>query len=287
MRFAADVVGLSWPARFEPKDALQVVGAGYARTGTQSLKHALTHLGFSVYHMDVVNRNLHTKSVIGHFRGNDSATQAWMDAIVRDGYDATLDFPTCFIATDLAKRFPESKVILTLRDSPAVWMQSYLFLLHAFAPGVGFPYSAVFPFPDMVDAYSNQINCTFRQGVWSPWYMPWVHMTYKAEMDDSTACMRAYESHLAKVRSAVPADQLLEFQPSQGWAPLCEFLGVPVPDTPFPHVNTKADLEYVRLFLAIVAVAWPTAIIGPLVLLFCIVRGCRAAGRASTRPKQD
>ena len=40
----------------------------------------------------------------------------------------------------------------------------------------------------------------------------------------------------------MPADRLLVFDVKQGWEPLCAFLGVLVPDTPFPHVNDHMTL---------------------------------------------
>jgi hypothetical protein len=40
-----------------------------------------------------------------------------------------------------------------------------------------------------------------------------------------------------EVQDTVPADRLLVWSVSDGWEPLCEFLEVPVPDTPFPHLN--------------------------------------------------
>jgi len=42
------------------------------------------------------------------------------------------------------------------------------------------------------------------------------------------------------IRGLVPKDRLLEWCVQDGWGPLCEFLGKPVPDEPFPHVNTAA-----------------------------------------------
>lgn len=39
----------------------------------------------------------------------------------------------------------------------------------------------------------------------------------------------------------VPADKLLVFEVSQGWGPLCNFLGKPVPPQPFPHINDREE----------------------------------------------
>jgi hypothetical protein len=41
----------------------------------------------------------------------------------------------------------------------------------------------------------------------------------------------------------VPPEKLLVFEPGDGWAPLCAFLGVPVPDEPYPQVNSTAEFQ--------------------------------------------
>ncbi len=53
----------------------------------------------------------------------------------------------------------------------------------------------------------------------------------------------AYERHNAAVRSAVPPERLLEWAVGDGWAPLCDRLGVPIPDQPFPWTNTTEQFR--------------------------------------------
>jgi hypothetical protein len=50
-----------------------------------------------------------------------------------------------------------------------------------------------------------------------------------------------FNAHNAAVRAAIPAERLLEFDARQGWAPLCAFLGVPVPETPYPKSNSSEE----------------------------------------------
>ena len=52
-----------------------------------------------------------------------------------------------------------------------------------------------------------------------------------------------YHRHLEEVKAAVPADRLLVFSVAEGWAPLCAFLGLPVPDQPFPRVNDRDAIK--------------------------------------------
>jgi hypothetical protein len=49
--------------------------------------------------------------------------------------------------------------------------------------------------------------------------------------------------HNAHVRKVVPKERLLEWEVTQGWEPLCEFLGKKAPDTAFPRINEGAMLR--------------------------------------------
>ena len=63
------------------------------------------------------------------------------------------------------------------------------------------------------------------------------------DLHDRKRCIAAFERHNAAVCAGVPAGRLLVFDPTQGWGPLCAFLGVPVPDAPFPSVNTTEQFR--------------------------------------------
>ena len=64
-----------------------------------------------------------------------------------------------------------------------------------------------------------------------------------ADWQDETEAKRAYEAHNADVRASVPADRLIDWHPGDGWEPICEKLGLPVPSEPFPHVNTTDEFR--------------------------------------------
>ena len=66
----------------------------------------------------------------------------------------------------------------------------------------------------------------------------------KDTFDDHTdrACaIAAYRANNAAVSATVPADRLLVFHVADGWKPLCDFLGVPVPDTPVPRSHPRDE----------------------------------------------
>ena len=64
------------------------------------------------------------------------------------------------------------------------------------------------------------------------------------------------EAHHNRIRALVPKDQLLEMDLSEGWEPLCKFLGMPVPDEPFPRTNdaAAADSYATRVLLKVLGV---------------------------------
>ena len=74
-------------------------------------------------------------------------------------------------------------------------------------------------------------------------------------LDDVDALKRAFRAHEARVRRTVPADRLLVHRATDGWAPLCAFLGKPIPDAPYPRVNDAASfrrhIHLVQAFLVV------------------------------------
>ena len=71
-----------------------------------------------------------------------------------------------------------------------------------------------------------------------------VWMTW-SEVGDRAKAIAHYQQHIEEVKAAVPPGRLLVFSVDQGWEPLCQFLGVAVPSTPFPNVNDRAAIKEV------------------------------------------
>lgn len=79
-----------------------------------------------------------------------------------------------------------------------------------------------------------------------PGFVPMVRdmfARFEPNWRDDDAAVAAYERHNAAVRSEVPAERLVEWQPGDGWTPLCKALGIDDPDEPFPHVNTTEEFR--------------------------------------------
>lgn len=197
---------------------LDVVGAGFGRTGTLSLKLALERLGFGpCHHMrELVER---PEQVALWARVARGETADWDE--VYDGYRSTVDWPGARYWRELAAHFPQAKVILTVRD-PRRWYESVEGSIYQ---------GATMPVRDPAVAAMRDV---VHRVVWDG--------TFGGRFADVDHALAVFAAHNDAVRRAIPAGRLLEFEVREGWGPLCEFLGVPVPDEPFPHVNDRESL---------------------------------------------
>jgi hypothetical protein len=199
---------------------LRVVGAGLGRTGTHSLKIALEQLlGGPCYHM---------LEVIGHpeyakywQRATDGEPVDWQ--VVMDGYVAAVDWPAAAYWRELADANPDAIVLLSTRSSADAWWKS--------ADETIFEISRREVPPDhelaeMIEMPRAMLTKTFTPN-WS----------------NEDEAKRAYEAHNANVRASARPDRLVEWQPGDGWDSICHALGMRVPDTPFPHVNTTDEFR--------------------------------------------
>jgi hypothetical protein len=199
--------------------ALRVVGAGLGRTGTNSLKLALeTLLGAPSYHMlELFDHPEHVPR--WHAAVRDEPVD-W-DALF-EGYAATVDWPGAAFWREITAASPDALVLLSVRDSAQEWWRSAdatIFQGIKGEPPLG------------------------AGGEWLAMVREMMSRRFTVDVSDERAAKAAYERHNAEVRAAVPGDRLLEWRPGDGWGRLCDALGVPVPDVPFPHVNTTADFR--------------------------------------------
>ncbi len=188
---------------------LRVLGPGLGRTGTFSLKLALERLlGGRCHHMAEVlaDTTRHLPLWEPVLRGEKPDCSA-----IFIGYVAQTDFPGAAIWREMAVAFPDALVVLSTRPAED-WYRSAA--------------STIF----QLDLESSP----FRE-LWRAWMGD--------RFDDPAAMMAAYERHYAAVRSSVPPDRLLEWTVSDGWEPLCDRLGLPVPDEPFPWTNTTREFR--------------------------------------------
>jgi hypothetical protein len=135
------------------------------------------------------------------------------------GYTAQVDWPGASFWPELVEANPDALVLLSVRD-PDEWYRSA----------------------------SNTIfyGLTAADEQLGPWLASVRQMLARrfcSRFDDRDAMIDAYVRHNEAVRAAVPADRLLEWTPADGWEPICDRLGAPVPDEPFPVTNTTDEFR--------------------------------------------
>lgn len=198
--------------------SLEVIGAGMGRTGTMSLKLALERIGFApCYHgSDLVSKPqdwpLWQAAIDGRLRD--------FDQIFRE-YRSATDAPGWYFFRQLSHRYPDAKVILTIRDANG-WFES-----------------------TQATVLSDRIGAMLTKAP-EPLFSI-VHGMFLrragARMHDRDYMIKWFDRHNEEVRRAIEPERLLIYDVKQGWEPLCRFLGVPVPDQAFPRINERKDLE--------------------------------------------
>lgn len=207
---------------------IQVIGAGHPRTGSQSVMKAFEILGYN--------------STSGaDFQFVPAVRKKWMDwskggsfepalnHLMEQGVTATTaDWPASCAWKELLQRFPNAKVILFTHPKGAEgWLRS---------------------FESAAKYYS--CNGVFRPGMFTDWLEFGIKF-FHGSMANVTAdipipftddlrakLLDAYAEDNAEIRKTVPAERLLEYTVTEGWEPLCAYLGKPVPDVPFPNIDT-------------------------------------------------
>jgi len=198
---------------------LEVIGAGYGRTGTMSLKIALERLGYvKCYHMmEVFGHPQHVPMWAAAHRGEPVDWER-----LYEGYRASVDWPSCNLWQEHAALYPNAKIILSTRD-PDSWYTSVMNTIY----------------PSSKHARESKDPVTQRFGEWVC-DITWKRL-FDDRMDDRAHVIGVYNAHVAHVKATAPKSRLLVFEARQGWGPLCKFLGVDVPDEPYPRVNTTDD----------------------------------------------
>ncbi len=148
-------------------------------------------------------------------------------------YTAAVDNPACCVWRELLVAYPDAKVVLTLHPRGAqTWYESTIDTIYFTELMWQFKLlKAVTPFGRKFGAISSQL-------IWQS--------SHKGTMADRDKAVAYYQQHIEDVKAAVPADRLLIFSVSEGWGPLCSFLGVPVPTKEFPSINDRAEFQKVK-----------------------------------------
>jgi len=202
---------------------MRVIGSGFGRTGTLSLKAALQQLGFDpCYHMvELIKLRGHPKKWLAIARGQPRDWRALFA-----GFEATVDFPACLFYADLLREFPDAKVVHTVRNKQDWYRSTYETI-----------YQSRTVFPRWLRRASGFIGGLIEMTDTLIW-----NGVFEGRFEEPQRAQQIFDEYTAKVRETVPPERLLVYDVREGWAPLCRFLGVPIPATPFPNVNDRASM---------------------------------------------
>jgi len=193
--------------------ALAVIGAGFGRTGTESMNLALEILGFGPCH--------HMKEVLG----NPAQIELWRAAARGElpdweeafaGYRSAIDWPSAYFWRELSAYYPDAKILLTVRSAES-WYESIDRTI--------LPVLRTSTDPDSIGVRLI------------------ADRVFGGRLDDRAHLIAVYKKSIAEVQAAFPAERLLTYRLGDGWEPLCRFLGKPVPDIPYPQSNSSEEFR--------------------------------------------
>ena len=206
---------------------MRLIGAGLPRTGTLSQKVALEMLGLApCYHMVSVLADLEQAPLWDRALKGENV---WDE--IFDGYESTVDWPGGLFYKELMEHYPDAKVLLSTRD-PLRWSESMRDTVWAVRHG-----DSLMRLLSDAQAKVNPGWLGFVTMIDNVVWDATFHEQPNAPLDMIGTMLRHHE----EVKATVPPERLLVWEAADGWEPLCEFLEVPVPDTPFPYLNDSKD----------------------------------------------
>ncbi len=195
---------------------LSIIGAGFGRTGTDSMKAALEQLGFGpCHHMHEVINSPSQQAIWRSIASGN--THDWDQ--VFDAYRSSIDWPSAYFWRELSAHYPKAKILLTVRSSES-WFASME--------------KTIFKtLRESTDHESIGIKLIAER-------------VFGGNLKDREHAISIYEKNISEVPSAFSSDRLLTYKIGDGWEPLCKFLGVQAPDFPFPRKNSADEFNAAR-----------------------------------------
>lgn len=192
---------------------LSIIGAGFGRTGTSSMKQALELLGVGpCHHMSEV---LSLDDQRTKWKAIANGTKPDWDDVFAN-YNASVDWPSSHYWRDLAEHFPNAKILLTVRSSES-WYTSMTNTIFKVLKEENEP-----------DGVGTRII---------------TEATFGGILDDKDHAIAIFEKNTSDVKAAISKDRLLVYSVGDGWEPLCQFLNLPVPSEPFPRSNSSEEFN--------------------------------------------
>lgn len=213
--------------------SIKIIGAGFPRTGTTTLKRSLETLGFNrVYHMKELLVN---PDMLHYWKTLDQTGTTDWDGLY-SGFDATVDFPCYPWYKEHMKQYPDARVILTVRDFES-WHKSVSGTVMTAGPQTPGEKIAMMGKLLTSSRARKVVSCIklFKD--------KFFRREFEGRFSDKSYAEAKWNAHLEEVKSHVPKEKLLVYDVREGWAPLCKFLGVAEPKDPLPHLNKKENFK--------------------------------------------
>jgi hypothetical protein len=212
--------------------SLQVIGSGVGRTGTHSLKLALEQLGFNkCYHMMELFQ--HPEGLIYFQKAERGEAVDW-DKLF-EGYKSAVDYPVAKYYKQLIAAYPKAKIIHTIRDAESWYQSAVETIFWATKPSAGRMLKLLIKMP-----FSSTIRKRLPILKFDGEMMDNI---FGRNLKDKQEVIRRYNAINEETLNYLPKDRSLVYEVKQGWEPLCNFLNVPVPATPFPKSNVRDEFK--------------------------------------------
>ena len=213
--------------------SLQIIGAGWGRTGTESLKKALEYLDFdNCYHMfELMKHPEH----LALWEQLEQSGQSDFELLF-NGYKSGVDFPVALYYRELIANYPDAKVILTVRDADKWYDSASKTILK------GIPPFAI-ALGKLFGVFSKSLRVLPAQNRWIKRILYNKEGLFQGKKEDREFMKSLFKQWNDEVKKTVPEEKLLVFEVKDGWEPLCKFLNVPVPTIPFPRSNEGVDFQ--------------------------------------------
>ena len=239
-----------------------LIGAGLPRTGTLSTWAALERiLPGKCHHMLRGCTGARDPAFWTRASRGDLSDEDWRQFIRTERLSACVDFPMSLYWRDLATLYPGAKVVLTVRD-PVRWYTSVRTTIRTMCQFIiSSPLAA--PLRLVQRLTGQSVAAIFTCWAPTPLGPRYPRGLFGAIDSGEETAVRFFNEWTAQVKAEIPADRLLVFEVREGWGPLCEFLGLPVPEEPFPNINDTADqLDRLAKAKRLCALIWTVAAAG-------------------------
>ncbi|KAI1081816.1 P-loop containing nucleoside triphosphate hydrolase protein [Whalleya microplaca] len=230
---------LPTPAHVEPK---KLIVLSAPRSGTHGLYLALKQIGFKPYHMvEVLNAGVNSVQIMNDgleaelYHKSRPYGRPEFDKWFAD-YDIIIEMPF-FMIRSVLKAYPDAKFLLTERD-PDKWVKS-------FCNTIGRTSVAMNSFPTslfkQLDGFASGMAHFGKRT------LDYFSNGYGMSEEGRRHLAENYRDYIATVKQLVPPEQLkvCKLEDGFGWKEVCPYLGVPVPNIPWPSLNTPEEFEQI------------------------------------------